>query len=117
MEERSGQRTVFRIVRSSKDGGYKNIDFEAPSGEASERERALHVYIHVQSRPCKQCIYAIYRTPIIWTPLRQGMASKIFLELLIFFSAEEIVEKMRLILEGLNTTAKAEYRSRKGSKN
>ena len=45
------------------------------------------------------------------------MASNVFIKLMIFFSAEEIVEKMRLILEGLNTTAKAEYRSRKGSKN
>jgi hypothetical protein len=64
LEERSGQKTVFRIVRSSKDGGFKNIDFEAPTSEA-----------------------------------------------------KEIVQKMSLILEGLNTPAKAEYRTRKGSKN
>lgn len=63
LEERSNQRTVFRIVRSSKDGGFKNIDFEAPTAEA-----------------------------------------------------KEIVQKMGLILEGLNTTAKADYRSRKGSR-
>jgi hypothetical protein len=36
LEERSGQKTVFRIVRSSKDGGFKNIDFEAPTSEASK---------------------------------------------------------------------------------
>ena len=30
---------------------------------------------------------------------------------------EEIVQKMSLILEGLNTPAKADYRTRKGSKN
>lgn len=36
LEERSNQRTVFRIVRSSKDGGFKNIDFEAPNSEASK---------------------------------------------------------------------------------
>jgi hypothetical protein len=64
LEERSNQRAVFRIVRSSKDGGFKNIDFEAPTAEA-----------------------------------------------------KEIVQKMSLILEGLNTTAKADYRARKGSKN
>ena len=32
-------------------------------------------------------------------------------------SVEEIVQKMSLILEGLNTPAKADYRTKKGSKN
>lgn len=57
VEERSNQRTVFRIVRSSKDGSFKNIDFEAPTAEASKGElcvlhvpvfrRLLHVHLHV----------------------------------------------------------------------
>ena len=34
VEERSNK-TVFRIVRSSKDGGFKSVDFEAPTSEAS----------------------------------------------------------------------------------
>ena len=35
MDDKSPSKNVFRIVRQSKDGSYKNMDFEAPSAITS----------------------------------------------------------------------------------
>ena len=57
LEERSNQKTVFRIVRSSKERGFKNIDFEAPTAEASMTHTHTHTHTHGKRERENICMY------------------------------------------------------------
>ena len=38
IDDKNPAKNVFRVIRLSKDGGYKNMDFEAPVAITSEWE-------------------------------------------------------------------------------
>jgi len=60
IDDKNPSKNVFRIVRQSKDGGYKNMDFEAPSAITSMSVTTAPLYSNTDITTVTTCQYCLY---------------------------------------------------------